>query len=235
MIFPYYSPHVKSLYYQKVLKNDPSNLIAYWPFWEPLGSSIADNLQGIAARDGAYAGVTLGQPGSHDGKTCPLFTTADASRVDVYTTSFRDAFNGQEGTSMLWFKVFNAGVWVDGVQRRLFYFQVDANNLIEVYKRTTNNSLFWQYKAGGISKALTIDNINPTGWTQFMIRWSLSGDMVEVHLNGIQQGATQTGLGTWAGLLNSNVAVYGASNAAPGTGANWHGYMDNAAVWGVAL
>ena len=55
-------------YYKKVLATEPANLLAYWPLNEGSGS-VADNLEGTAARDGAYTGVTLGQAGIGDGWT----------------------------------------------------------------------------------------------------------------------------------------------------------------------
>ena len=77
-------------YIQKVLGIEPGNLIAYWPMSEPSGG-IAINAEGTAARNGAYTGVTLAQPGIGDGNTCPLFDGANDFN-NVYSASLDAAF-----------------------------------------------------------------------------------------------------------------------------------------------
>ena len=100
-------------YYEKVLGIQSANMLAYWPVWEASGA-VADNIEGTAARDGAYTGVDLGQPGIGDGNTCPWWDGAN-DYCNIYSTSLRDAFNGAEGTIACWAKVNSAAVWTDGL------------------------------------------------------------------------------------------------------------------------
>ena len=89
-------------YARKVLAIDRDNLIAYWRLSEASGS-VADNLEGTAARDAGYdADVTLGQPGIGDGRTSVLFDLSADEFVDCFTTSFRDAWDGAEGSMIAW-------------------------------------------------------------------------------------------------------------------------------------
>src|SRR3990170_3594314 len=130
-------------YYEKVLGIQSANLLAYWPVWEASGA-VADNMEGTAARDGAYTGVDLGQPGIGDGNTCPWWDGAN-DYCNIYSTSLRDAFNGAEGTIAVWAKVNSAAVWADGLYRYVFQLRVDGSNLVIVRKDSTSNRLAWIY------------------------------------------------------------------------------------------
>src|SRR3989304_2278838 len=100
------TPRVKAIlrgagrdYYRKVLDTQPANLLAYWMQAEGAGAVALDTSGN--SRTGAYTGVDLGQAGIGDGKTCPWFDGA-SDRVNIYTTSLRDAFNGAEGAVIVW-------------------------------------------------------------------------------------------------------------------------------------
>ncbi len=117
----YYLP---SNYAHKVLATDQPHLLAYWPLSEVAGS-VAYDFSGNA-RHGAYTGVTLGKTGIGDGDTCPFFDGAN-DFVNIYSVSLRDAFNGAEGTAMIWAKVFNVGVWTDGAYRNTLHLHTDGS------------------------------------------------------------------------------------------------------------
>lgn len=209
-----------------------SSLIDYLPMAETSGTTAFD--QSTQANNGTYTGVTLNNALGFDNKPVPLFVPANNSRLSVYSAAFNADFNGQEGLLLLWFKPRDISVWTDGTLRRLAYFSVDPNNFLEIYKHSQNNKLFWQYMAGGISKAATVDNINPTGWTELMLPWSKTADTVKFLLNGVQQGNTLTGLGSWSGNLNVNNAIFGATHAGS-AGSVWDGWLAHAAIGNVAL
>ena len=59
-------------FYRKVLDYRP---IAYWPQWESAGSAARCLVN--TAQNGAYTGVTLGQPGAVDGDLCPYYDGAN--------------------------------------------------------------------------------------------------------------------------------------------------------------
>lgn len=220
---PTYMDTVKTLF--------GAGLIQYFPMYETSGTVAND--ESIENNDGAYTAVTLANAVDFDNRLVPLFVPANSSRVNCYSAALNTDFNGQEGTVMIWFKARDASIWTDGAQRRFWYIAADADNFIEIYKRTTNNSLLWQYKAGGTSKAATIDAFSPTGWTQLLMTWSLTSDAVKVYVNGVQQGATATGLGTWAGNLASSSVVLSAPNTSGGH--TWDGWLAHYALGKAAL
>jgi hypothetical protein len=217
-------------YTQKVLATQAANLIAYWPLNEAAGAT-ADNAEGTAARDGTYTGVTLGATGIGDGNTAASFD-GTTSRCNIFTASLNTAFNNQEGTAAIWFQMSGAGVWTDGANRVLLVLQADASNRVLLRKSSANNQLDCFYTAGGTAK-----QVNPAtstlAWAHLAITWSKSGDAVKVYLNGAQSGATQTGLGVWAGALNNAATVIGAATTTPTLVTS--GSIAHAAVWTTPL
>lgn len=214
-------------YTQKVIALGP---IAYWPQAEPSGV-VALDASGNA-RNGAYTGVTLGNAGIGDGRTAAGFDGATAYN-NVYSASLAGAFNGAEGTVVLWFKVNGAGVWTDATVRRHATFQVDGNNSVQMFKTATNNQLRGTYKAGGTSKDVLFSTVGELTWIHFALTWNKPADQMRVFYNGVQQGATLTALGVWAGALNSAQAVLGAN--ATSAANDWFGLLAHAALFARAL
>ena len=194
--------------------------IAYWPQAEPSGTTIVD--ESGNGRDGTYTGVTLGASGIGDGRTAATYVPGSTSRGNVFSASLQAAFNSAEGTIVCWCQVRAAGVWADGQNRRIFQFLADASN----------NVLDWTYIAGGVSSART-KTITPTAWFHLALTWSKSGDQVKAYYNGIQEGATLTGLGVWAGSLAATGTTIGSSSSAGSF--IWDGNLAHAAIFGSAL
>jgi len=213
--------------------------IAYWPLNEASGGT-AEDISGNNF-DGSYTGVDLGQTGIGDGNTAPYFDGSN-DFLNVWSTGFRDRFaltnhNGgdpvSEGTMMIWVKVFNVGVWTDDVNRKLFYFRVDADNQFWIYKATDDNRITWKYEAGDVQLTDNHNGLSDTGFLHYGITWSKTADEVKLYYEGSQEGVTKTGLGVWAGNLADNSAIIGAANPSPS--GLWHGYLAHAAVWDTPL
>ena len=219
-------------YINKVLAIEPSDLIAFWPLNEA-GGATADNAQGTAARDGGYTGVTLGQEGFGDGQTVPLFDGAN-DFVDIYSASLRDAFDGAKGTIAVWAKVSAAGIWADNAYHWLTDLRADGNNIIQLLKNdvTGANNLQFQYKASGTNKTVQLA-ATPTDWFHIALTWDAVADKVIAYYNGAQTGATQTGLGTWAGNIIEDETNIGALNEDPAF--VWDGWLGGCPVWTKAL
>ncbi len=221
-------------YFQKVLATESSNLIAYWPLNEKTGST-ANDVSGNA-RHGSYTGVTLGSTGIGDGFDCPFFDGAN-DYVNVYSVSLRDAFNGAEGTAMIWAKVFNVGVWTDATFRRTVMLNVDNNNRVTLFHgRINDNSLQSVYGAGGTLETRDSAGHAETTWLHFAITWSKSTGVtgeVRHYINAVQEGATDTNLGVWVGNLVSTTTVIGANDTDPTF--VWHGYLAHPAIWDTPL
>jgi len=219
-------------YSDKVLATETANLIAYWRLQEASGST-ADNYEGTAARDGEYTGVTLGQTGIGDGLTCPYFDGAN-DYVDHYSTSLRDALDVDAGTLAIWAKVSGAGIWTDDAFHWITSLRVDTNNYVQILKRNAagNNELKAAYKAGGTEDGISLAT-TPTDWFHIAITWDTTADEVKVYYAGSQQGATQTGLGTWNGDIDEDWSNIGCLEETPSN--VWDGYLAHCAVWTKAL
>ena len=222
--------HDQFRYAAKVKGIASANLIGYWPLAEPSGTTIVD--ESGNARNGAYTSVTLGQQGIGDGRTAATFN-GTTSTGNVYGASLAGAFNGAEGTFTAWLQMSGAGVWTDAAIRRYATFTVDANNIIALFKHSTNNTIRCDYKAGSTLSSVSSTAVGgSTAWFHVAITWSNAADQVKVYINGAQVGATQTGLGTWAGALSVGGAKIGSAE----TAANfWSGNEADAALWTTPL
>ena len=212
-------------YTQKILAKLP---FLYYIFGESSGTT-ADNAEGTAARDGTYNSDVSGWPpatGIGDGNTAPTFSGDDF--IDGYSTSFRDAFNGQEFCILLWVQVSSAQ-WTDGTRREFLRFIDTTTNIDYVWiaKDSTNNQWWVRYSANNTVEDIRVASGAPTTFQCLAVRVSLAGDSVRVYVNGVQIGAEQTGLGTWGGTLKSDGVTIGKSN----TGNNHIGKLAHVAVF----
>ena len=66
----------------------------------------------------------------------------------------------------------------------------------------------------------------------YAITVSESADQSKAYINAVQQGATNTGLGTWAGNLDSNACHFGSSD---GSAFPHNGLADHIAIYDNAL
>lgn len=219
-------------YLEKVLSIQRSSLIAYWPLTEG-GGSVADNAEGTAARDGAYTGVELANtagPGASMGLAGLWDGTSDY--VNIYSASLNSAFNNSELTVACWCKVANAGVWTDGLVRRAVVLRASVGNRVLLFRSNANNTAGVQYIAAGIASTVTFNN--PTlNWFHLAITVSKSNDRMKCYLNGLQSGATQTGLTVWTGALETTGCFIGANTNTPTEA--WSGYLAHCAVWSSEL
>jgi len=215
---------------ERMQMTHPAQLIGLWPLDSKVGATVAKDYS-TRGNDGAYTAVTLEQPGFGDGKTCALFDGA-ASFMQP-PAAFRTAFNGQELSIAVWCRVLNAAVWADGGARRWLHFQVDANNSIHLTKQATANRLEWTYVAGATASQIIKTGFSSTDWFHMGLTASKSADQMIAYLNGVQEGAIQTGLGTFAGTLAAANTVIGADNATPTLITS--GYEALVAVWTTPL
>lgn len=213
-------------YAQKVLSTSP---IAYWPLDETSGSNARCMVN--PAQDGTYTGVTLANNSTGPfGTPAPYFDGAN-DHCDIYSAALAAAFNGSEGSAVMWARVANAGVWTDGTHDYVLQLYVDADNAVFMRKTDVNNSLLWRYEAGAVVESRTTAGHSDTDWIHMGITWSKTNDEVRPYKNGVQEGATMDTLGNWAGALSAVNCYIGAW-----AGLNqWHGWLAHCAVWNRAL
>ena len=220
----------KLQYYKKVRRIFGSSLISYLPLGEQAGS-IAYDLSGNGLH-GASVGVTLGEPGIGDGKTSYGFDGL-AAYVNWYSAGLAAAFNGAEGTLMVWAKVANAGVWTDGAERRIVSLGTSGEgNVIYIRKQAGNNQLLVN-RNDDVTDKFVIVAISQTTWFPVTITWSVADDQVKVYVNGAQSGSTQTGLSAFTGAIVNTRCNVGATTTVPAQ--VWFGNIQHVALGNRAL
>lgn len=209
------TPLLSGSYSEKLRRLFGSSIVSYLPLWEPAGATVAADISG-RGYNGAPTAVTFGAAGIGDGSTAASFD-GSTSFIDWYSAGLASAFNASEGTLMIWAKVSAAGVWTDTTVRVLGLLSSDgvSQNYIRIIKNSINNQLVFTYRAGNVNKAVTKSSVTTTGWMALGLTWSVSADEVKAYFGGVQEGTTQTGLGTWAGALQSTAALIGALSAVP--------------------
>ena len=222
-------------YAERILATESADLLAYWPLWEASGS-VADNLEGTAARDGAYTGVTLGEPGIGDGATCPWWDGAN-DYLDVYSVSLSDNFDGNEGTIFWWMKVTDADTWGDGQVRKLFLLSCGAStndDFVLCQKSSASGVLQFLYGPGVSYKIITADGITDTGWIPCAMTFTHEGsDLYKAYMYGEALAPTHSSLNNWTmSLVDGRCEI--------GAGANppyqvWDGWLAHFAIWNKAL
>jgi cytochrome c peroxidase len=106
----------------------------------------------------------------------------------------------------------------------------DNNNRIGLYIRGDIGRFAWEYIAGATIKVFTLV-ASTTAWFSVALTWSITANEVKAYFNGVQVGATQTGLDTWAGALTSaDLGSYDTPPANVLSGIGAHG-----AFWSAAL
>lgn len=204
--------------------------LAYWRLNEVAGTSGAGSVLDASgnSRTGTPTAVTFGGAGIGDGFTSASFD-GTTSYINVYSAALNAGFSGAAGTLLAWLKVSGAGVWTDAALRVAYKIYVDGSNTIKVYRSATANRLAFDYVAGGTAKTINVDGLSYTDWFQVAITWTKAGDQAIAYINGAQVGATQTGLGTWAGNLSNGNCQIGSTNTTPAQ--VWSGSIAHAALF----
>ncbi len=223
-----FDPNFAGSYSQKVIDTSP---IAYWILGEAAGAIAVDQIDS-PAQDGAYTGVTLGQPGIGDGNTAPLFDGAN-DFVNIHSAALVAAFDGQEGTLAIWGRVSGVGVWADGISRTLIQLRVDGGNRIRIIKNIGVNQIRYDYSAAGVNEIITQAGVTTVDWWMGAITWSLSAGIngeVKAYFNGVQEGATSVALGVFVGNIINGRTNIGADNTA-GPSNIFDGFAGHGIVW----
>jgi hypothetical protein len=147
-----------------------------------------------------------------------------------------NGFLGDKGTVIVPAQVANVGVWTDGSDRYMARFSVGGTEDIRVHKAAANNTMTFRYEAGSVVETQVTGGLANVDFATYGITWDISAGAtgeVRYYIRGAAVGATDTGLGTWAGDLNPIVAVIGATNTTPGS--VWSGSIGPVPIWSEAL
>ena len=221
-------------YTYRVKSTCPGNLIAYWPLSETTGFTIQDETGN--GRTGSYNNVTLEQIGIGDGRTGVGTLGLTSGLGNLYSTSFRDAFNPREGTISVWFRVVNLAAWGDNQDRRVFTIGNSGSNSIFFFKNgSVSSSLQARYVANNTINTWSIGTTSSSiGWEHFAITFSRSASEVVYYYQGISR-ETDTSMGDFVGALNDATAFLFRGTASNATGNIWSGSACHMAVWTTPL
>lgn len=213
-------------YSAKVLSTAPANLLAYWKLDETSGSTANDSSGN--SRNGTYSGVTLNGTTFLDGTPAPTMA-GTSNYVNLYSSSFAGAWNGQEFTVSLFCRCPN---WTDGTERRVLHLLATGGNLLVFRKAVANNQFEVIYIAGSVDRVVTQTSFAPGGFFSVVVTASLSANQFKVYFDGVQAGSTQT-VGTWAGSLDPAQCAIGGRGASATN--PWRDSAAHVAVWNTPL
>jgi hypothetical protein len=196
-------------YYQQIIDLHPDTLIGYWRLNDAANNTIKDwsgmdhdtltaFLSGVTprVRQSIGDGVRVAE---FDGTGFAFWSPVSGDLAA--TIDFTELF------LFAWIKVSDVSVWTDSTFRWVVSLGADSNNLVRMYKPAAANSFTWEYIAGGTTDSVTKTSITETGWICVGLSVSSSGDAMKAYWQGAQEGATQTGLGTFTGTLDSTPTI----------------------------
>lgn len=215
-------------YYQKVKNLFGSSLIGYWPLDETSGLIATDNSGN--GFNGAYNNkVVLAQAGIGDGKTAAAF---DGTAVcNIYSAGYAGAFNRDEGTLSLWFKISDPTVWSDGQLRVAFEVKTDDNlNGIHIAKNTPNNQIQVAYIGNNVSRTVQYD-LGDTNWHHSLLTWSKAANQFCAYLDGVPDASNPQTRNNWtASALKTSLQCIGAYDSSPIETLAFKGLIAHAAI-----
>jgi hypothetical protein len=207
-------------YQQKMQALNPR---ALWPLAESaLNSTIFD--QGASALHGtAQMGVLL------TGNNRYYFHVGSIWG-NIYSAGLNTKFNGHENGIIVRAKVRDVSTfWTDGLSHRCFVLAPDATNSTTIRKDAADPThVTYRRWGNSVSSVVATDHSADANWMTLGISVSEAADQFKAFYNGAQDGATQTGLGVYAGALSSSQCVIGATDT---TGGNvWDGWLGDLIV-----
>lgn len=216
-------------YTRKVLFTQSANMVAYWPLILSCGDKACDlyNPQqyGVLTNRSILGGTFLNNDkvAYFDGTTW----------INFYSAAIAANMNMAEFTISVWTKIESAQ-WTDGSGRTAVSIGNNATtDIIRIQKQFTNNNYIINYTAGSVAKSVTFAG-GATTWQHLAMTVSASSDEMKVYLNGVQQGSTQTSLGTFSGGIGSTFCVVG-NNFTTLAQQAWIGQLAHVTIWNTQL
>ncbi|MFU8772230.1 MAG: hypothetical protein ACNA8H_07405 [Anaerolineales bacterium] len=202
--------------------------LVYFPLIETTGTT-ANNLGTLgSAANGTATGVDWANTPAPGGGYAPFFD-GTSDYVNIYSVALRDAFDGDEGSMMIWGRAANAGVWTDGALRRMMALYTDTTNRTWITKSSVNNTSEIYHHTNGVTSINRQVIDNPIEWVNYLITFSLAGGESIAYYNGIQQGAAGVLVNAWVGLLSISNCLIGAGTLTPAF--PYHGWLAHGAYW----
>lgn len=186
-------PPSASGYAAKVQSIQTASMIDLWILNDTSGVVAVDTING--SRSAAYiASPTLASVLFQDNSTKVATYNGTTQYVNAFTSSFAGAFNGIEGTVLVWMFLTTAQ-WAD-------------TNFYALFSVFNGTNQIWIQKTGAnAARGFYQTNLNFTitpaaAWFPMVMTWSQSNGRARVYINGVQSGSdTAVGSGGWNGSL----------------------------------
>lgn len=195
---------------EKVLGHSP---ISLWPLYEASGTTAACLVN--AAQNGTYSSDVSTWPvgtGIGDGNGAPTFDGDDY--VNIYTTTFRDAFDGDTGSISFW--TFPSD-WADAVTKYKLAVVVDGNNWFDIRKNGTNTIRFTAKCNGAFGAYIySVPAGERSAFLHCCMTWAWGGVNTEVKCYAQADLKNTFNIaGQFAGVLSATQTVIGAASTVP--------------------
>lgn len=214
-----------SAYAARVLALTP---IAYYQLAEASGTTATDSSGN--AYHGAYTNAVPGGTGMGDSNTGATFDGTGDS-IDIHAMA--GAFNGNAGSLVVWGKT---SAWGDSALRALVSISTGGagTNQVWIMKSAALNTLTFQRSDSNDDVVITSSALaGSTAYFCAGLTWSVAANAMKAYINGVQVGATATGLVSAVGTPTATTTTIGASNT---SGADsWSGSLAHVAIFDRAL
>lgn len=223
--------------YEAILATEFDSMVAGWALDETSGVT-ADNMEGTAARDGTYGGVTLNQ--DQTPFICPRFDGVN-DYVDVHSASLSTAFPWKKGTLLVYTKAYSDNIWNDINWKWFVGFRDDQalggnKSVYQIFKTNNAREIAWTCSFGGKSNSIQKSGISGTDWLCLAATWDDAdgNNRFRAYYNGVQEGSdsaydvtpdSTTLTDTWAAIgAMRDLPIY-----------QWNGYIAPVVLWSTEL
>ena len=131
---------------------------------------------------------------------------SNASTDRIEFDAISGDFDPLEGTVEMFFAASEVADWNDSADHWLVQLRADGNNVFEIAKGVSNNLIF-RYRAAGTASQVTAATLDDVVRHHYKLTWNKAADEVRAFIDGVQTGATQSGLGVWVGAIAAATAV----------------------------
>src|SRR5690606_5752641 len=102
-----------------------------------------------------------------------------------------------------------------------------------VHMLRNQDDLYWIHRGSSTQTTVSKTTLTTNDWFHMALTWDANTDEMRAYFNGIQEGATQTSLGSWSGALEPQLALIGALTPTPLS--LFSGYIDEVKIYNYAL
>ncbi|KKL49393.1 hypothetical protein LCGC14_2315930 [marine sediment metagenome] len=225
-------------YIQKMERTYSSDFVGLWPLEEESGTVAYDiSPNGYNATSSGLLRSNIQRSFlAPDGGKCAQFD-GSASYINIYAAVAKEPTT--IGSISLWAAVPQANL-KGTTKMQIITLKYDSQNYIDITFDTTAYRFNGAYEAGNTLKSVNSSLVyNVDGgpqspeWHHFGLSWTSAGDALKFYVDGLQQGSTQTSLGTWTGAMASTTMVLGSSSTSAADVLT--GYIARVGIWSVVL